>query len=78
MDHLQKFLRKLDAKTRARLLDVIAALAQGKLQHLDTKPLQGRKGWFRCRVGDIRIIFLRTKGGKTMIYDVGFRGEVYK
>lgn len=78
MDHLQKFLRKLDGKTRARLLTVIAALAQEKLQHLDVKPLKGQKGWFRCRVGNIRIVFLRTKGAKTIIYDIGFRGEIYK
>lgn len=78
MHHLQKFLRKLDRKTRARLLKVIAALAKGKPKHLDVMPLQGKKGWFRCRVGDIRIIFLRTKGGKTIIYDIGFRGAIYK
>lgn len=78
MDPIEKFLRKLTPKSRAVLLRTLKAIGKGDLARLDIKPLQGRKGWFRCRVGNIRIIFIRTTAGKHVIYDVQSRGRAYR
>lgn len=77
-DRITKFLNKLDAPQRAKLRAIITAIAANKLAGFDVKPLAGRKGWFRCRSGKIRIIFVRTSAGKHIIYSVDFRGNVYK
>lgn len=78
MDRVEKFLRKLPEHLRRRVLTAYYAILEGRLKILDIKPLQGRKGWFRCRVGGIRIIFIRTAHGTHMIYDVQFRGKAYR
>lgn len=78
MDEIAKFLRKLDKKMCERLIAVMTAIGDGKLTGLDIKPLQGRKGWYRCRLGDIRIIFVKNANGNHLIIDVDFRGSIYK
>jgi mRNA-degrading endonuclease RelE of RelBE toxin-antitoxin system len=77
MDPLEKFLRKLDAKMRKRLLQIIDTIVNGETEHWDIKPLTNTKDLFRCRVGDIRII-MRKVAGRYIIYDIHFRGSIYK
>lgn len=78
MDAIEKFFRKLTPKQQQKLREALKALAANQLTRLDIKPLAGKKGWFRCRVGNIRIIFIRTSAGKHVIYAIDFRGSVYK
>lgn len=78
MDRVQKFLTKLDKKQTERLKSAVRAIEQNQLRGLDIKPLSGQPGWYRCRVGKIRIIFIRTASGKAIIYDINFRGQAYK
>jgi len=69
MDPVEKFLRKLSAKRRTVVLRALKAISTGNLAKLDIKPLTGKKGWFRCRTGDIRIVF---------VYDIQFRDRAYR
>lgn len=77
MDRTQKFLRLLDRKTRARVLTCIYSISLDSLDVLDIHPLSGFPDTFRCRIGDIRIIFQKFPYGNSVI-DVGFRKDVYK
>ena len=78
MDRIEKFLRKIGKKRAARLVAVMRLIAHGQLDGLDIVPLQGHENWYRCRVGDIRIIFMRTEEGRHIVLDVNFRGGIYK
>lgn len=77
-DKVKKFLRKLQPKQRDQILKALDKLAKNELKGLDVKPLSGHDGWYRCRVGKIRIVFVRTKAGKNIVYAVDFRGGIYK
>ena len=78
MDQIRKFTRKLNAKLRKHVEEVIEHILLNHWEGLDIKPLQGKQGWFRCRIGDIRILFVRLPNGVLVLKRAGFRGEVYK
>ncbi|MGK7926532.1 MAG: type II toxin-antitoxin system RelE/ParE family toxin [Spirulina sp.] len=82
-----QFLRKLDEATTNRVREKILILTnaieqEGEIpfQTLDIKKLKGKWiGFFRIRVGDIRIIFqCDREEQQILIYDIQFRGDVYK
>ncbi|MDD5103546.1 MAG: hypothetical protein PHX93_04055 [Candidatus Peribacteraceae bacterium] len=77
MDKIRKFLRNIDAKLRERLRRAIQAIMANELEGLDIAPLQGQKNVFRCRVRNVRIIFMRTGTGNVLC-GIGFRGGVYR
>ena len=77
MDKIEKFLRKIDRKQRERLLKVIAQLANNDILTLNIVPMKGFKNCYRCHVGDMRILFM-SAAGKNVIYDIEYRGNVYK
>jgi mRNA interferase RelE/StbE len=83
-----KYLKKLDAKTAERVREKILQLlsmieVEGVIpfNELDVKKLKGQwDGYFRLRVGQIRVIF--TLIGEEMevllIYDINVRGSIYE
>lgn len=83
-----KFLKKLDAKTLERVRQKILQLqarieAEGVIpfNELDIKKLKGQwDGYFRLRVGQIRVIFTLTADDieVLLIYDIDVRGSVYE
>ncbi|MBI1934400.1 hypothetical protein HYS30_01910 [Candidatus Peregrinibacteria bacterium] len=77
MDKLEKFLRILAPKRRRRALTILRALQEHDLRGLDIRPLKGKKGHCRCRMGDVRFLFVRING-QTNVYDADFRGNSYK
>lgn len=77
MDEIKKFLRSINAKLREQLRRAIQAIMENKLEGLDIVPLQGRKNVFRCRVRNVRIIFMRM-GASNVLCGIGFRGGVYR
>ncbi len=77
MDKIEKFLRKIDRAKRVRLLTVMALIQDDILNGLDIVSLKGLKNTFRCRIGDIRILFVRVDG-KNVVQDMDFRGRIYK
>lgn len=75
MDNIEKFLRGVP-HLRKRLSMVLRMIRAGNLTGLDIKPMKGQEGVFRCRVGQVRILFLR-KDGMNIPFAVGFRGDIY-
>lgn len=71
----QKFILKQSPQQQKRLLSAIKGLPYNG----DIKPLKGRSGFYRLRVGDYRIIFT-TDNGLLIVYviAVGNRGDIYK
>lgn len=82
-----KFLKKLDAqsaeKVRQKILQLQSMLeTEGVVPftELDIKKLKGQwDGYFRLRVGQIRVIFTVIDGEIEilLIQDIGFRGGIY-
>ena len=82
-----KFLKKLDAqsaeKVRQKILQLQSMLeTEGVIPftELDIKKLKGQwDGYFRLRVGQIRVIFtvVNSKIEILLIQDIGFRGGIY-
>jgi len=74
MNKLDKFLFKLDKKTRAITKKFISLIILGDFSILDVKKLKGNQNRYRVRVGRIRIIFNQTKDGNK-IQDISYRDD---
>ena len=83
-----KFLKKLDAQTtervRQKILQLHSILEADSIipfTELDIKKLKGQwEGYFRLRVGQIRVIFtlVNNEIEILLIYDIDFRGNIYE
>lgn len=60
-DKIEKALKKLSSKERAKVKEILLAIRAGKLEGLDVVKLKGKKGIYRARKGMMRIIFLQTE-----------------
>jgi mRNA-degrading endonuclease RelE of RelBE toxin-antitoxin system len=60
MNQIKKFLAKLDAEKRSKIILVLGKIVSGELSGLDIKKLKGGDNYFRVRKGNIRIFFIRT------------------
>lgn len=70
---VEKFIRKLDKPTQVRIVKAVNELPDG-----DVKKLKGYEGFFRLRVGDIRVIFdKQDEEYKIILIDIGNRGQIY-
>lgn len=71
----QKFILKQPPQQQKRLLAAIKGLPN----NWDIKPLKGKSGFFRLRVGDYRIIYT-VDNGLLIVYVIaaGNRGDIYK
>jgi mRNA-degrading endonuclease RelE of RelBE toxin-antitoxin system len=74
MDAIEKALKKLNAKERERVKELLRKMALGALQGLDIKKLQGRNDIFRIRKWDIRIVY-RKVGSAISVLLVERRSE---
>ncbi|MEM2571071.1 MAG: type II toxin-antitoxin system RelE/ParE family toxin [Thermoproteota archaeon] len=80
-----KFLEEISEEERKRveekLNDLLKTLECGTLlhTHLDVKKLKGPwKGFFRIRVGKIRVIFkIEIENKEVLIYNIHYRGQAY-
>ena len=78
----EKKYKKLDTVTKSGIKEVLKGLSEvenpkyGK----DVKPLTGKlKGFYRLRVGDIRVIFaILPKERIIAVVNIAPRGDVYK
>ncbi len=76
----QNYLSRLDRPTKERIVRVLWQLAENPESNLlDIKPMTGRSGQLRLRIGDYRVIF-RIEKDVLIIYviAIGSRGDVYK
>jgi mRNA-degrading endonuclease RelE of RelBE toxin-antitoxin system len=74
MNKLDKFLYKLDKKTRDIAGKAIVLILSGDFSMLDLKKLKGSENRYRVRVGRVRIIFDKTNNGNK-IQDISFRND---
>ena len=71
----EKYLRRQGKDVQERLLKVIKGLPPD----VGVKKLAGMTGYFRVRVGDIRIIFTINEAAHSVnVIAIGARGQVYK
>ena len=67
MNKIDKFLLKLDKKTRLVLEEIVILIVSNNFSFLDLKKLKGSRNLYRVRVGRIRVIFEQTKNGNNII-----------
>ncbi len=71
----KKFIDRLPADERKRVVDAIEKLPDGE----DIKPMKGHSGLLLLRVGEYRIIYSVDNGELTVyVLDAGNRGPIYK
>ena len=69
---VRKFVLRLQPKEQKRVLNAAYKLPDG-----DVKPLSGRRGEYRLRIGDWRIIF-EYRGDTIFVMEIDNRGEAYR
>ena len=67
MHRIDKFLAKLEPKSRKKLLETLLQIRTGNFQDIDIKKLKGEVSRYRVRVGKCRIIFETTRDGINII-----------
>ena len=74
------YLKRLELATRKRIVEAIETLATDpSTQTLDVKPMQGRPGEFRLRVGDYRTIYEPEQQCLLIsVIAIRPRGDVYR
>ena len=75
-----RYLKSLTEHQRERIKQSLKDLENGINEKMDVKPMVGDwKGYYRMRIGDIRIIFWTDNTLMTIYVDhIGTRGDVYK
>ena len=82
-----KFLQSADSETTANIREKLNQLVSSvenqsiiPFNDLDIKKMKGNwEGYYRLRIGKIRVIFIVDLTlGDIEIYNIGFRGDVYK
>lgn len=71
-----KFLRKIDKNVSIKIYNTIELILEWNFDGLDIKPIIWRKWFYRCRVWDIRIIFINIRWNIS-IYKIWFRWDIY-
>ena len=69
----EKYLNKLDSKTRARVIAGIEKIPAGDIKLYKTNP-----EYSRLRIGDYRILFKWLSDNQIFVLLVERRGQVYK
>jgi mRNA interferase RelE/StbE len=76
-----KYLKKLDKSTSQRILDSLVRLekTENLLLHKDVRPLAGKlRGFYRLRVGTLRMIFELDNIKKRIgVHVIAPRGNAY-
>jgi len=74
MNKLDKFLSKLNKKTRHEIEKTINEIIGGDFSKFDIKKLKGKHNLFRVRVGKVRIVFKYAKDGN-IVQSISFRND---
>ena len=70
-----KFIKRQPPEQRKRILSAIYRLPDEG----DRRPLEGRAGYFRLRVGNYRVIYtVENERFLVHVVDAGNRGQIYK
>lgn len=74
MHKIDKFLARLDADRREKVLAIVEGINKGNFSGLDMRKLQGSSDVYRVRVGRVRIKFAMNVSG-VRIFSIDNRGE---
>ena len=74
MHKIDKFLARLDAERRQKVLGVMERIGKGDFSGLDIRKLRGSLSIYRVRVGNVRIKFAIDVLG-IHIFSIDNRGE---
>ena len=75
---VQLWLQGLPAGTRQRVRRELKALASGRADKLDLKPLRGElEGFYRLRIGDYRVVYHLEPGPMVRLDYADLRDVVY-
>lgn len=74
MHKIDKFIAKLDAGRREKVLAVLLQVRFGNFQGLNLKKLRATGSLYRVRVGKVRIIFEMSADGIRLV-DIDFRND---
>ncbi len=72
-----KFLQKIDKKIAENIYIIIQKLLDKEFENLDIKKMKWEKFLYRCRYGNIRIIYFYDEED-LIIKKIGFRWDIYK
>jgi mRNA interferase RelE/StbE len=75
-----KYLNKLTSFRITKIKKLLTELINNPIQREDVKPMLGEwKGYYRIKIGNIRLIFWVDQVKKIIYVDhIGPRGDVYK
>jgi mRNA interferase RelE/StbE len=75
-----KYLNKLTLFRKTKIKKLLTELINNPIQREDVKPMLGEwKGYYRIKIGNIRLIFWVDQVKKIIYVDhIGPRGDVYK
>ena len=75
-----KYLNKLPSFRKTKIKELLTGLINNPIQREDVKPMLGEwKGYYRIKIGNIRLIFWVDQDKKIIYVDhIGPRGDVYK
>jgi mRNA interferase RelE/StbE len=74
MHKVDKFLARIDKKSREKILHAITCIKNNKTSSLDIKKLHGFDSLYRVRIGGYRIVFEINKS-VFIILSISKRGE---
>lgn len=74
MNHIEKFIARLNPQDSARVFKAIEALRKGIKSG---ERLEGSKQWLKFRIGKIRIVYSGSKEN-FKVHTVDWRDKVYK
>ena len=74
MHTIDKFLARLDADRRQKVLIVVEHIERGNFSGLDMRKLRGSPDIYRVRVGRVRIKFVMNESG-TRIFSIDNRSD---
>lgn len=74
----QKYLASLTGAQQSKIKDIIAMIEKNQRSTLDIMPMKGEKNVWRCRVGDLRIVFRKDDQWDILISKLLPRGDIYK
>jgi mRNA-degrading endonuclease RelE of RelBE toxin-antitoxin system len=63
MHKIDKFLARLDADKRQKVLAIVERINNGKFSGLDMRKLRGSPDTYRVRIGRMRIKFVMNASG---------------
>ena len=75
VDRVTKALRKLSAKERKNIKQIIRQMKSGDKKGLDIKKLKGNAAIYRVRKADLRIIYQVSRQGDVSILAIERRSD---